>query len=50
MLNFANELLENKIICLCVMNFWIWRLHLGDKIFARGREFLGETWEGMGWG
>ena len=46
----ANELLENKIICLCVINFGIWRLHLGGRIFARGREFLGGTWEGMGGG
>ena len=49
-LKIVNELPENKIICLCRINFWIGRLHLDGKIFARGREFLGGTWEAWGGG
>ena len=50
MLKMANEFPENKIICLCRINFWIGQLHLDGEIFARVREFLGGTGEDMGWG
>ena len=44
----ANELLENKIIWLCVINFWIRWLLFDGKSLVRGREFLGGTWAGVG--
>ena len=44
----ANELPENKIICLCRINFWIRQLHLDGKIFLGGENFLAEL--GRAWG
>jgi hypothetical protein len=48
MLKIANELLENKIICLCIINFWFgWRLFWVENL-VRGREFFGGTWAVVG--
>ena len=48
MLKIANELLENKIICLCIINFWFgWRLFWVGNL-VRGSEFFGETWAVVG--
>ena len=43
MLKMANELLEYKIICWCIINFWIgWQLFWVENV-VRGGEFFGET-------
>ena len=48
MLKMANELLEYKIICWCIINFWIgWQLFWVENV-VRGSEFFGETWAVVG--
>ena len=48
MLKIANELLENKIICWCVINFCFgWWLFWVEN-WIRGSEFFGGTWAVVG--